>query len=235
MRLASPLLLEGDVPSALAPRVHISWRSLDVDDESCARFAALLSSDEQRHAERFRFAIDRRRYAVRRGVLRDLLARRLACDPRDVAIRHNAFGKPYVEGSDVTFNVSHSQGMALYAFARGPELGCDVEWQDSRVPIGETAEMVLSPMEIDTLRSLPETQRTRAFFNYWTAKEAYLKARGVGFSLPPHEIAVSLDGSPCFVALPDDDPSDWSLTYLDLAPCYVGALVVRGPAPMIAR
>ena len=114
MSLVSRLAVEPEV----APRVDIWWRCLDVDDEACASLTALLSLGEHRHAERYHFAIDRRRYCVRRGILRGLLAHHLGCAPRDVAITQNAFGKPYVEGSDVRFNLSHSRGMALYAFAR---------------------------------------------------------------------------------------------------------------------
>ena len=217
----------------LAPRVDIWWRCLDVDDETCARLTSLLSPDEQRHAARFHFAIDRSRYCIRRGILRELIAQRLGRGPREIAIALNAFGKPYVEGSDVRFSLSHSRGMALYASARGAEIGCDVEWRDPRFANSETAESILSRVEIETWQALPERQRTQAFFDYWTCKEAYLKARGVGFALPARDITVSLVGPPRFVALPDDDPGEWSLTRMDPAPGYAGMLAVRGAVPIV--
>jgi 4'-phosphopantetheinyl transferase len=222
------------VEPAAAPRVDAWWRRLDVDDEACARLTARLSRGEHQHAQRFHSAIHRRRYCVRRGILRELLAHHLGCAPHDVPITHTNFGKPYIEGSDVTFNLSHSRGMALYAFARGPEIGCDVEWQDSRFATRRTAELVLSPAESAAWRVLPEGERTKAFFDYWTCKEAYIKALGVGFALPPHEITVSRGRTPRFMALPDhDDPAEWSLARIYLGAGYAAALAVRGPAPII--
>jgi 4'-phosphopantetheinyl transferase len=92
----------------------------------------------------------------------------------------------------------------------------------------------LSPAEIAAWRLLPEGERTDAFFDYWTCKEAYIKALGVGFALPPHEITVSRAGPPRFVALPEqDNPAGWSLARIDLGPGYAAALAVRGPDPTI--
>jgi len=219
--------------AGLAPRIELWWKCLDVDEASYARFAALLSDDERRRAELFHSPLDCRRYCVRRGSLRELLARHLDCGPRDVSITNNAFGKPRVEGADVRFSLSHSRGMALYAFARGQEIGCDIEWRDRRFATSKTAEVFLSTPEIETLRSLPERQWVQAFFDYWTGKEAYLKARGVGFALPPGAITIARGGQPRFVAVPDEDPAEWSLTRLDLPAGYAGALAVRGPAPIV--
>jgi 4'-phosphopantetheinyl transferase len=235
MRPASRLALERDGAASmdLAPRIDLCWRCLDVDEESCAHFASLLSADERLRAGRFRSPIDRRRFSVRRGALRELLARRLGCEPSNVSITQNAFGKPRVEGADVKFSLSHSHGMALYAFARGPEIGCDIEWQDARFATSKTAELCLSGLELESLRSLPERRRIQAFFKYWTCKEAYLKARGVGLAFPPQAITVSGGGAPCFIALPDDEPAEWSLAHLELPTGYVGALAVRGPVPII--
>lgn len=224
---------DGAAPMGLVPRIDLWWKCLDVDDVSCRRFAALLSDEERRRTERFRSPIDRRRYSVRRGILRELLARRLDCEPRDISITHDAFGRPRAERSDARFSLSHSRGMALYAFACGPEIGCDIEWQDPRFATFETAELILSPLEIESFRSLPERQRIQAFFHYWTCKEAYLKARGVGFALPPEAITVAGGEFPRFTALPDAEAAEWSLVHLELPTGYAGALAVHGPAPII--
>jgi len=213
----------GEIP----PRVEVSWQCLDVDDETCARLTLHLSHDEQRSAERFRFAVDDRRYRVGRGILRELLADRLGCRPRDVALTYNAFGKPYLEGTDLRFNLSHSRDLALYVFSWSAEIGCDVEWEDSRSLSRATMELVLSREELTALQSLPKNQRADAFYSYWTSKEAYLKARGVGFGLDPHEIVVSLGSEPRFIALPDDNPEEWSLALIGAAPGYAAALAVR--------
>jgi 4'-phosphopantetheinyl transferase len=215
-------------------RVDAWWHRLDdVEDESCVRLTGSLSRNERQHAERFHRALDRRRYCIRRGILRELLAHYLACAPREVPIAHTEFGKPYVEGTDVTFNLSHSRGMALYAFARGRAIGCDVEWRISRFATQRTAELVLSQAEMAAWRALPERQLANAFFDYWTCKEAYVKALGVGLAVPPQEITVSLIGQPRLIALPQDNAADWSLVPIDLHTGYSAVVATRGPAPVV--
>jgi 4'-phosphopantetheinyl transferase len=197
------------VNSAPEPVVEVRWIDLDVDEPSCSRFAAMLSSEEHRRADRLHFAVDRRRYIVRRGRLRELLGRRLDCDPRDVPITCNAFGKPRVEGSDVNFNLSHSRGVALVALTLGAEIGCDIEWQNSRVEIVKVAESFFSRCEVDALRSLPDSERTEGFFNCWTRKEAFVKACGGGLSLPLDAFDVSLRPDEAAVILRGG--SGWSM------------------------
>jgi 4'-phosphopantetheinyl transferase len=203
---------------------------LDLDDAACTRFAAMLSPEERRHAERLHFPRDRRRYTVRRGRLRELLARRLDCVPREVPITCNAFGKPRVEGVEVRFNLSHSRGLALFAFTRGLEIGCDVEWQDGRVASMEIAERFFSRREFTLLRSLPESQRTEGFFNCWTRKEAFVKARGGGLSLPLDAFAVSLaPGDPAEFL---HGGSGWSMLAFRPRQGLHAAIVVRRPMPL---
>jgi 4'-phosphopantetheinyl transferase len=206
---------------------------LDVDDEVCARFAGLLSRSERQHAARFHSAVHRRRYWVRRGILRELLAQYLDCPPREIPIAYTKFGKPYVPGSDVTFNLSHSNGTALYAFARHCELGCDIECRISRFATQKTAELILSTAELEAWQGLPERDRMNAFFDYWTCKEAYLKAVGVGFAVAPRDITVSLAGTPRFVALPMDNGVQWSLARAHMHPGYTAMLAMRGSAPNV--
>src|SRR5262249_13127207 len=97
----------------------------------------------------------------------------------------------------------------------------------------DTAKLCLSDRELEAMRSLPERQWVSAFLSYWTCKEAYLKARGVGFALSPRAITVAGGELPHFVELPDDDPAEWSLVVLDLPAGYVGALAVDGVVPAI--
>jgi 4'-phosphopantetheinyl transferase len=220
--------------SAIASPVDAWWRSLDdVDEDTCSRLSSFLAPTERQHADRFHRAMDRRRYCVRRGTLRELLALYLGCFAHDVPILHSPLGKPYVEGCDIKFNLSHSRGMALYAFGYGREIGCDVEWRDSRFATQETANLVLSRTEMAVWQELPEPSLTNAFFDYWTCKEAYVKALGIGLAVPPSDITVSLEGSPQFVALPRDDGSQWSLAPVHLRKDYAAVIAMRGSAPPI--
>jgi 4'-phosphopantetheinyl transferase len=216
--------------------VHVWAAPLDPPADAVRRHAALLAPDESARAERFRFERDRRRFTVARGVLRTLLGRYLGTDPRVVAFRYETHGKPVLDGEPaahgIRFNVSHSGEMALYALARGREVGVDVE-EVRRMEDGlGIAERFFSPAEVAAFRSLPAEIRDDAFFNCWTRKEAYIKAVGEGLSFPLHVFDVSLaPGEPARL-LASRDPRQaerWSLRGLpDPAPGYRAAVVVEG-------
>jgi 4'-phosphopantetheinyl transferase len=189
--------------------VEAQWAMLDLGAAERARFAALLTPDERRRAGEFRRTADRRRYIVRRGRLRELLAARLECAPRDVPLSYNAFGKPWIENTDLRFNLSHSRGLALYVIGRGVELGCDIEWRRSRLATKSAAERFFSEREIEMLRSVPRNEWVEAFFNCWTRKEALVKALGFGISYPLKGFDVAL--RPGEEAAILHGPSEWSL------------------------
>ena len=110
--------------------VHVWCASLDVPPETAARLDATLTCDERNRSARFRFERDRQRFIVARGVLRDLLGRYLATPPGHLRFGYNPFGKPDLSpefGSRLTFNLSHSAGLALIAIAAGSSVGVDLE------------------------------------------------------------------------------------------------------------
>jgi 4'-phosphopantetheinyl transferase len=206
----------------------LTWMDLDVDDATCARFGKLLSAEEQCHVAHFHFAVDRRRYTVRHGRLRQLLAERIGCDAGEVRLTYNAYGKPCLEASDLTFNMSHSRGTALFAFARGREIGCDIEWRDPSLATMQIAARFFAPGEIVALRALPEQQRPEGFYNCWTRKEAYVKARGEGLSLPLDGFEVSLrPGDPAMLL---SGGTGWTMQSLRPHP-ELHAAVVVGAGP----
>ncbi|HET7848160.1 MAG TPA: 4'-phosphopantetheinyl transferase superfamily protein [Pseudolabrys sp.] len=161
----------------------------DVDPE---RLLALLGDEEIERAQRFRTHTDRRRYVARHAGLRVLLARYLSVPPPSLSFCTNAFGKPFLAGGDLHFSLSHSAGAALVAIARGRELGCDMERRDPAFPALDVAEAFFSPFESRCLRELDASLQLEAFFNCWTRKEAYIKARGCGLSIPLDSFDVSL-------------------------------------------
>jgi len=211
--------------------IHV-WRArLDCHESLLPKFAATLSSDETSRAERFRFSGDRNGYIVGRGILRELLASYLGCSPAELQFWYGPWGKPYLRQKNpsrlVHFNVSHSQGRALLAFAVGRNLGVDVEFVRADVAVDEIAERYFSGHEIAELRALPQTMRAEGFFLCWTRKEAYIKARGEGFRIPLDSFHVSLTpGGPELLESPDR--SHWNLCSLSPDPGYVGALVAEG-------
>lgn len=222
-----------------ANEVHV-WRAyLDREPSTLQPCLDLLAPDERQRADRFRFMKDRVHFVVARAALRQILARYLGTRPQLVSFSYNKYGKPALADgsgdSPLRFNVSHSNGIALYAFTLGREVGLDIEFMRDDFAGIEIAEHFFSEGEVATLRAVPESLRTRAFFNCWARKEAYIKARGEGLSHPLHRFAVSLaPGEPPALLRTDNDPleaSRWSLLELTPSEGYVAALVVEGPLP----
>ena len=211
--------------------IHV-WRArLDCHESLLPQFEATLSSDETSRAERFHFSTHRNGYVIGRGILRELLARYLGGSPAELEFRYGPWGKPCLRlenpSQSVQFNVSHSQGWALLAFAVGRSLGVDVEFVRADVAAEEIAERYFSAREIAELRALPQAMLAEGFFLCWTRKEAYIKARGEGLQIPLDSFHVSLTpGGPELLEGPDS--SQWDVHSLSPGPRYVGALVAEG-------
>jgi 4'-phosphopantetheinyl transferase len=218
--------------------VHSWCAGLDVPADTSARLYATLTPDERTRSARFQFERDRQRFIVARGVLRDLLGRYLQAKPREITFAYNAFGKPDLSpvfGSRLKFNLSHSAGLALIAIAADSNVGVDLECIRAQCDYAEIARHFFSTVEVDQLHALPSHLYAEAFFNCWTKKEAYLKARGEGLSIPLNSFSVPLTTDPALTCVdlyraPSDNvpAKRWSLCTLQPAPGYIGALAIGG-------
>ncbi|MGB8476810.1 MAG: 4'-phosphopantetheinyl transferase superfamily protein [Candidatus Acidiferrum sp.] len=216
--------------------VHV-WRAvLDQSPSQIQTYLHSLAADEQARAERFYFERDREHFIVARGVLRAILSGYLSRAPGCLSFCYGSQGKPALagesDGDAIRFNVAHSHGVALYAVTRGRQVGIDLERIRFDLAIAEIAERFFSQREVAMLRTLPTGVQRQAFFRCWTRKEAYIKARGEGLSLPLNQFDVSLaPGEPAAVLGTQRDPSEasrWSLKELIPGPDYVAALAVEG-------
>lgn len=221
----------------LDDEVHVWRASLDASASEVQRLYDILNDDERRRADRFHFSKDRRHFTVARGVLRVLLGRYLNILPEGLHFEYNQYGKPALLFSEthneLKFNLSHSGELVLYAFTRQREVGIDVEWIHRRIgEFEQIAERFFSEQENQMLRRLPGQQKQAAFFNCWTRKEAYIKAKGKGLSLPLDQFDVSLaPGEPAKLLATRNDPEDvlrWKMLKLDPGSDYVAALLVEG-------
>jgi len=229
---------QGDL-ELTSEEIHV-WRAgLDQPPSAVESLLQILSPDERSRAGRFYFQKDRDHYIVARGVIRKLLGQYLGAEPERLRFCYNSYGKPAlapeIGGDSLKFNVSHSHGLATFAVTRGWELGVDLELIRPDFATMEIAEHFFSRWEIEALRALPPEARAQAFFNCWTRKEAYVKARGQGLSLPLDQFAVSLaPGEPAALLHVEGDPEEarrWSLRELHLDPGYAGAIAVRTSRP----
>jgi 4'-phosphopantetheinyl transferase len=227
----------------LENEVHV-WRAfLRVPASVLYTLQQLLSKEEVIRAQRFHFERDRNSFIVAHGVLRDLLGRYLNTNPRQLCFRNNTYGKPSVnlptvEISQLSFNLSCSNEIALYAFMNAGQIGIDVEYMRSDIEYEQLARYSFSPTEQVNLQALAGARTQTAFFNCWTRKEAYIKARGVGFSLPLDLFDVSLwPGEPPALLSSREDPQEtarWSLHDLTPCPGYAGALAIEGSGQHIS-
>ena len=211
--------------------VHV-WRAvLELDSQEFDRLRVTLSPDELDRAARFHFLRDRQHFIAARGILRDILSRYLKRSPAELAFSYSSFGKPKLaiecSAGDLQFNLSHSGGIALYAVARGREVGIDLERIEPKFADDGIAEKFFSRNEVAVLRSLPASARLHAFFNCWTRKEAYVKARGAGLYIPLDSFEVSLTPGEPAVFLSKGE-SGWSLRALTLDPDCMAAVAVEG-------
>ncbi len=221
-----------DVPLA-TDEVHVWWASLDEPRVQIERLARLLSVDERMQADRFYFERDKNRFLVGRGLLRTILGRYLGADPGGLRFRYGPRGKPALADKfALRFNLAHSQGVAVYAVTRGREIGIDVECIRPVPDAEQIARSCFSARENAALRSLPVSQKPRAFFNCWTRKEAFVKATGDGLAHPLDTFDVSLaPEEPARLISVHGDPQEtsrWSLEALELTSNYVAALVAEG-------
>ncbi len=216
--------------------VHV-WRvPLNQSPERTALSRIVLSSAERARAAGFRFDKDRNQFVQARAALRFILSEYLRADPRALEFSYGPQGKPALANghadSSLRFNLSRRAGLALIAITRGREIGVDVELMHSRVPCCEIADVVFSATELATLRTLPESLRVAGFYNCWTRKEAFAKARGEGLSFPLQEFDVSLTpGHPAElldIRSDLDEVDRWTLHEIPAGAGYVAALAFEG-------
>ncbi len=199
-------------------------------------YLGLLNPEEREKQRRFHFEKHRRQYLVSHALVRLTLSRYAPVAPEAWSFRTNEYGRPEVHGEGLPrlhFNLSHTDGMAVVAVAHGAEVGVDVE--DALRP-GETvslADHYFAPSEAQALRALPVERQQERFFEYWTLKEAYIKARGMGLSLPLAHFAFELRPGrlPTISFDPRlrDEPERWQFVQLRPSARHQAALAVCRP------
>lgn len=228
--------------SLLDGEVHV-WRSqLDCSNQALQQFTRLLSLDELARAERFRFQQHRDRFITGRGILRTLMGRYLQIAPEQVQFCYGHRGKPALappcNDPSLSFNLAHSQSLALYALTRDRPIGIDLEYLRSIGNLTQLAQRFFSPAEWDAIASLgSEPEQQRAFFRHWVCKEAYLKATGEGLAqLEQVAVAFTPDASGALAGLHLSDRASsmpWLLQEFEPDEnCVAAVAIARETAPI---
>jgi len=239
-----PLLIWQSAPHALtiSPKeIHLWQAWLGIESVQLDIFYQQLSDDEQARSDRFRDQKDRERYIAAHGSLQAILSRYLHVEPIEVTFHRNEFGKPSLQlygSEDIRFNMSRSDDMSLMAIARGREVGVDIERIRHLNDSMQIAEQFFCPGERSFLRTLEAEGQQEAFFRLWTLKEAFVKGRGQGLSIPLDHFEVAFqDERPVLLGTQegvDIDVQDWSLVELNAHPGYAAALAAEGPMRCIS-
>lgn len=152
------------------------------------QFERVLSPEEQARGQRYVFQSDRQLYIAAHGLLRTALSRYRPVAPEAWRFTADAYGKPRIESpwahAELRFSLTHTRGLAAVAVCGNCEVGVDAEAVSRALDWQTIAERYFAPQEVAGLAGLPPAARPRAFFQYWTLKEAFLKACGKGLSLP---------------------------------------------------
>jgi 4'-phosphopantetheinyl transferase len=196
------------------------------------RYHALLSAGERARQARFRFAGDRRRYLLTRALVRTVLSRYAAVRPQDWVFASGPRGRPEISAPRLEpaleFNIAHSADLVMLGVSSGRTLGVDVESMAERQVEVEGLDRYFAAEESAALLSLPSSGRRRRFFELWTLKESYIKARGMGLAIAldsfrfelPGERGLTLHMRPELA----DSPRHWRLWQLALRPDYLAAV-----------
>ena len=159
------------------------------DERLLREYHALMTEDESEQQKRFYFPKDRHRYLVTRALARTVLSRYSPISPADWRFNKSSHGRPEIANDEaaarrISFNITHAQGLIVLAVTGEQAVGVDAENIAARAVSIDIAERFFSPREVDDLHAVPKEEQHERFYHYWTLKESYIKARGLGLSIP---------------------------------------------------
>lgn len=195
-------------------------------------YQTLLSPDERARAQRYLSDAVREDFITGRALLRKILGEHyLQIPPQSVRFIYGERGRPTLDHPDKTlrFNVSHSHDCWLLAVTMGREIGLDVEYTHGKTDLVLIARQFFSPQEYTTFQNAPDDEKSCVFYNCWTRKEAYIKARGDGLAIPLSSFVVSMlpDDIPRLLHAEDDDPARWLCHTERIMNDYIMSVIVE--------
>ena len=209
--------------------VHLWGKYLDIPIEEVKELAKILAPDEQKRADRFRFPIHRKRFIVARATLRNILASYLDLDAKQIQFQYSDRGKPSLIDRNIKFNLSHSSDLAVYGFTNNRNIGVDLEYLKDMPDAENLAKRFFSNNEYQAISSLQPSYKQQAFFQIWTAKEAYLKATGVGLT-GLDDVEIVCNSQEVKIASINRDieaASNWYLSSFKIDRAYIAAIAVQ--------
>jgi 4'-phosphopantetheinyl transferase len=197
-------------------------------------YEQLVSPEERARCDRFRFPADRELFLTTRWLVRTTLSNYVDVDPDDWRFTQNSFGRPEIALADLRslrFNLSHSRDVALLGVTIARDIGVNIEYTNRSEDTLRIARNQFSSAEISQLEATSGNRQRDLFFAIWTLKEAYIKAKGMGLSLPLKDFTI-IPGTQhvaTFSTLTthEDETDKWWMAGYKIAPKYQAAVVVR--------
>lgn len=222
-------------PGALSDgEVHVWHLATGGEAQEILKYMDFLSDQEKDKSNRFKFEKDRLRYITRHVFLREVLACYLNIAFDQIKFTENNYGKPFVDDSvnlqSLQFNLSKSNNHILLALTRIRLIGCDIERHNENLDYSAIINNYFSTQEINLI--LANSKQRMRFFDYWTVKEAYIKARGEGMSLPLDQFTLYIDNND-IVSMHENlmEPRDvgkWHIRQLKIAAGFSAAIAIEG-------
>ncbi len=220
-------------------QIHL-WLAFDREINNAnliADYRRLLLDDAERQREkRFYFAKDQHQYLVTRALVKTVLSRYATVAPDHWRFSKNKYGRPEIANEEVrsqklSFNISHTAGLIIMGVTCGQTLGVDTENIVQRQAPLDIAHRYFSPQETAALHALPLADQPERFFYYWTLKESYIKARGMGLSIPLDQFSFSFPDEQDirieFHSGVKDIPSNWWFSLLKPTPDHLISICVQ--------
>jgi 4'-phosphopantetheinyl transferase len=208
-----------------------------------ADYHKLMSPEEATQQARFYFPEGRHEYLLTRALVRSVLSRYAPVAPAAWTFVRNEYGRPTISGPagapPLRFNLSNTRGLIACLVALDRDVGVDVEDTERASSTVEIADRFFSPSEVRALLAQPEADRRSRFFDYWTLKESYIKARGMGLAIPLDRFSFHLDEGPpiriSFDPRMDDDAGVWQFALFQPSSRHrMAAAIRRGSDPPLA-
>lgn len=223
-----------------ADDVHV-WYAFPervADPASVEHLRAILSDEETARQRRFVFEKDRDLFLVARVLVRIVLSRYAGVAAAAWSFTEDAHGKPEIagpaEGAGLRFNLSHTDGLATCAVTRNHDVGVDVENVNRRVSMTELARRYFAAREAEAIERLSGAAQRERFFAHWTLKEAYVKTRGLGLSIPLDGFAFEFDSRDnariVFMNAVTDSAADWQFARFQPSRPHRIAVAIRAPS-----
>jgi 4'-phosphopantetheinyl transferase len=213
------------------------------DDHLVLAYRKLASVQELKRMERFHHEKHQVRFIIGRAVARTVLSQFTGTPPELITFYKTSYGRPYLQQQEqhqrISFSISYTEDLIAFALSVGGNVGVDVEYTAVEIDCLEIARQQFSAPEYNDLINLPHEQHKERFFQYWTLKESYIKARGLGLNLPLNIFGFVMPSAESkqirLVPPPDDKQRNWFFESMQLRPDYQCALAFQRPTEAPVR